>query len=418
MRLVLFICWLFCSAVSALAQESQPIIKRGRGISEIPQVPEGLKVTRFASGLGDISAMIGDVDGSIYISDQQRGRIFKLTDRNQDGVPDQSRVIASNLSTPSGLAVVGNDLYIADDAAVWTVPLNGGAKTVFVPLVNSNSDSGPRPLMAILPRRSDAAGSLVIGLNKQDGHGQLIRVDLSTRRAELLAKGTDPILSMARSGQSLWVGTPNAVAPVEGGAILMSDAYALKAPVTGLILPGQYTSNADGFETWAEHMIVALGHTQRQGTMTHGSQVKTIPTKFGNTNGLPKPFVSGFTASGNRTAWGKPGAMWMDARGLFLADSWSGTLWRISANLPKVIEKKPESVPEEITEPTPETPKSTALPLIDGIDQTPAATLKTGSQIESASRLKVGSTIVEKWEADKKAKEDAKKKEKDTKSKE
>lgn len=418
MRLVLFICLLISAATSALAQESQPITKRGRGISEVPQVQEGLIVSRFTSGLGDVSAMIGDVDGSIYTSDQTRGRVFKVIDRNKDGVLDQSRVIADGFSSPSGLAVIGNYLYVADAKAIWTVPLNGGPKTAFVSLGNSKSAGGSRPLIAVLPKRSDASGALVIGLNKQDGRGQLVSIDLSTRRADLLAEGPDAILSFARSGQSLWVGTANAIAPVRDGAILLSEAFSLKAPVTGLILPGQFTKNPEEFDRWAEHMIVSLGHTDRQGTMTKGSMVKTIPTKFGNTSGLPQPFVTGFTASGNRTAWGKPGAMWMDERGLFLADSWSGTVWRISADVPKAVIKDPQVIPAAIEAPEAKTPTSTVLPLIDGIEQTPAATLKKGSQIESASSLKVGSTIVQKWEADKKAKADAKKKAKAAKSKE
>ena len=59
-----------------------------------------------------------------------------------------------------------------------------------------------------------------------------------------------------------------------------------------------------------------------------------IPTEFGQINEKPRIIVEGFLARSGRSAWGDPGAMVMDTRGLFFTDKENGTLWRLSPTPP------------------------------------------------------------------------------------
>lgn len=410
MRLIFYFLLLLGGVQNALAQGAQDIQKRSRGISELPVVPEGLNVTRYASGFGEISAIAGASDGSLYVSDHKRGRVYYLSDRNKDGVPDLTRMIADGFSTPSGLVVIGENLYISDAYAIWVMPRGGGEKHAFVSLSNAKGLASPRPLMAMIlvnPQSQGEMPSLVMGLTKTDGTGQLISIDLATRRAERLAESPSRIHSLARSGASLWVGTDTGIMPMNGKELAEASFYNIDAPVNGLVLPGQFTETGSAFAKWKDHILVGLGHSTRQGTIFKGSQVAAIETQFGNTVGRPESFITGFVSKGGRTGWGQPGPMWVDGRGVFLTDSWSGTIWRISGENDEPPQPEPKvmgELPVETTIDTAET-KSTALPLVDGIEQTPASMIKSGSLIEKASTLEVGSTIIRKYEDDLKAKE-------------
>jgi len=130
-------------------------------------------------------------------------------------------------------------------------------------------------------------------------------------------------------------------------------------------------------------------------------QLIAVPTEFGQPSGPPRILVDGFLSSTGRSAWGKPGAMVMDKRGLFFADRYNGTVWRLSAK-PSVKETpKPEikKVTQEIDKPTlnPAKLPPSQRPLLIG-SGIKGSQISDASLLGPASQLETGSTIIDAYE--------------------
>src|SRR4029079_16530648 len=57
-------------------------------------------------------------------------RVTLLRDTNGDGIADVRSVFLSNLSSAFGMALVGNDFYVANSDAVMRFPYSSGATTI------------------------------------------------------------------------------------------------------------------------------------------------------------------------------------------------------------------------------------------------------------------------------------------------
>ena len=53
-------------------------------------------------------------------------RITLLRDTNGDGIPDTQTVFLDHLNSPFGVALVGNDLYVANTDAIGRYPYKTG----------------------------------------------------------------------------------------------------------------------------------------------------------------------------------------------------------------------------------------------------------------------------------------------------
>ncbi len=86
------------------------------------RVPQGLKVTVYASAVeGARSMTVGD-DGTLFVGTRDTGRVYAIRDENGDGVADKTRVLVENLVFPNGVAVIRGNLYIADMTGIRRVP--------------------------------------------------------------------------------------------------------------------------------------------------------------------------------------------------------------------------------------------------------------------------------------------------------
>ena len=112
---------------------------------EMPTAAPGLKVQAFATGLihprsvfvlpnGDVLAVesdgphapinrpkdyvMGIVKGMAKTGAKAPNRITILRDTNGDGIADQRAVFLDHLNSPFGIALVGDDLYVADTDAI------------------------------------------------------------------------------------------------------------------------------------------------------------------------------------------------------------------------------------------------------------------------------------------------------------
>lgn len=90
----------------------------GASIVSSLKVPDGFKVSLYASGLKNPRLLAVAPNGDVFVSDQGAGRVYVFPDRNKDGRPDSQQTFADGMNQPHGLAFHGNFLYVATTDAV------------------------------------------------------------------------------------------------------------------------------------------------------------------------------------------------------------------------------------------------------------------------------------------------------------
>src|SRR5258708_15042003 len=127
---------------------------------ESPTVPQGLQVHALASGFehqrqlyvlpdGDVLVVEGNgpkapihrpkdlITGWVQWFAGAKGeggnRITLLRDTKGDGIPDVRTVLLDHLNSPFGVALVGNDLYVANTDAIVRYPYQEGQTSITAP---------------------------------------------------------------------------------------------------------------------------------------------------------------------------------------------------------------------------------------------------------------------------------------------
>lgn len=86
------------------------------------RVPPGFAIEVWAADLPDARTLALGTRGTVFVGSRKAGAIYALTDRNGDGRPDETRVLASGLQLPTGLAFHDGDLYVAEVDRLWKWP--------------------------------------------------------------------------------------------------------------------------------------------------------------------------------------------------------------------------------------------------------------------------------------------------------
>jgi glucose/arabinose dehydrogenase len=82
------------------------------------QLPPGFKVNVFATGVGKPRMIAVADDGTVYIT--RRGNdVVALKDADGDGKSDEMKVVLKDLPQVHGIALRGNQVYLATPAEVW-----------------------------------------------------------------------------------------------------------------------------------------------------------------------------------------------------------------------------------------------------------------------------------------------------------
>ncbi|MFQ5887641.1 MAG: PQQ-dependent sugar dehydrogenase [Candidatus Hydrothermarchaeales archaeon] len=81
-------------------------------------LPEGFRISVFASGLEGARFMAIDSRGDLYLSQTGEGKITVLPDRDEDGIADEAITFAKGLNLPHGLAFYNEYLYVAETDGV------------------------------------------------------------------------------------------------------------------------------------------------------------------------------------------------------------------------------------------------------------------------------------------------------------
>ena len=367
-------------------------MQRGGTSSSLQTLPE-LEVTISASGLGKISAITLSEDGTLYTADKETGRIWSLSDRGQDGRIDLRRPLPYQFIRPTGLATIGQTLYVADQNAIWSIDPRSGQQEVAT--LKASNSIGKLHIL----RPSHDGSSLILGLTTQDQKLRILKIDIHTGQASLISESADgPLESFAiNGGFDIWTATKNTLGPMNVERIKFMGGQS----ASDLILPKQYKKPLDWPAQLKDHIIVSQ---DGPGAM----RLIAIPTEFGQISGEPRVLLEGFMNRSQRSAWGAPGVMAMDKRGLFVADHYNGTLLRLSPKpktQPKVMIVDTDSLSLPPSEEPSLSPKNESF----GISSTIKGTqINAKSTIVKPSNIEYGSKLIKDYD-EKKALEEAEK---------
>jgi len=373
---------------------------------ETPSVPQGFTITALATDLAIPRQMLVLPNGDILVAEgtgsgapkmrpkdviagilKARGksatkggdRITLLRDADRDGVAEARTVFIDGLNAPYGLALIGSDLYVANQDALlrfpyqdgqtrittagqevtklpselnhhWTKALTANADgTRLYVGIGSNSNAAERGMMAEQDRalvweidpqtgmhRSYATGLRnPTALDFNPATGELWAV--VNERDEIGPELVPDYLTSVREGAfygwpySYWGSNIDTrVRPQKPELVRRAVApdYALGSHVAALGLA--FAEGPVLGSTYAEGAFVGLHGSWNRNNLS-GYKVVWIPFSGGRPAGKPVDFVTGFL-DGNGNARGRPVGVAIDPIGsaLLIADDLSNTVWRVA----------------------------------------------------------------------------------------
>jgi glucose/arabinose dehydrogenase len=93
---------------------------------QVPQVPAGFTATPFATGLAHPRRLLVLPNGDVLVAEQSAGYLTLLRDDGSGHAAWIDRHV-EDLNRPYGLAWQGNNVLVADQDGIWSVPHNLGA---------------------------------------------------------------------------------------------------------------------------------------------------------------------------------------------------------------------------------------------------------------------------------------------------
>jgi len=373
-----------------------------------PTAAAGLAVTRFADGLahprwlyllpnGDVllaesssKPSAGSGPETIIGNNMMRSggafaeganHITLLRDTDGDGDADVKVKYIAGLNQPTGMALIGDSLYVANTDALLRFPYVAGAdsitapgeKIVDLPYRAEGNGHWTRTLLAsadgtkMYVAVGSASNIADAGIEAEKDRAAILEVDLATKQSRVFASGLrNPVgIAWEPSTNALWTSVnerdllgddlvPDYFTSVKDGAFygwpysyygktvdtrvkpqnptLVASAiapdYALGAHTaslglhfyTGQTLPASYRGGA---------FIGQHGSWNR--SQHAGYKVIFVPFAGGKPNGPPQDVLTGFlNAKGE--AQGRPVGVAQDARGaLLVADDVGKVVWRVTA---------------------------------------------------------------------------------------
>jgi len=310
-------------------------------------------------------------------------RVTLLRDADGDGVAETQSVFLSGLTSPFGVTLVDNTLYVANSDAVVRFPYSPGeteikaaaTKVVDLPggplnhhwTKNIVAASDGSKLYASIGSNSNVAEN---GIEKEEGRAAIWEVDPRTGSHRVFASGLRNPVGMAWEPETgaLWAAVnerdelgsdlvPDYITSVRDGgfygwpysyygshvdtrvkpqrpdlvATAIAPDYALGPHTASLgLASSRGTTLPDRF---ARGMFIGQ-HGSWNRKPRSGYKVIFVPFDGGRPSGTPIDVLTGFVKE-NGDAMGRPVGVAIDARGaLLVADDVGNTIWRVTA-LPK-----------------------------------------------------------------------------------
>jgi glucose/arabinose dehydrogenase len=304
-------------------------------------------------------------------------RIILLRDANGDGIAEHKSLFIDKLRSPFGMALVGNELYVANADAVVRFPYvqgqtrisAAGVKLTDLPAGRNHhwtknliASRDGRKLYATVGSNSNVAEN---GMEIEEGRAAIWEIDRATGLKRLFATGLRNPNGMAWEPQTrvLWtvvnerdeLGSdlvPDYLTSVKAGAFYgwpwsywgqhvdervkpprpdmvaraIAPDYALGAHVAALGLAFSDARMPPPFANGA--FIGEHGSWNRK--PHSGYKVVFVPFAGGKPSGAPVDFLTGFLSADGR-AYGRPVGVVLDKRGaLLVADDVGNVVWRVA----------------------------------------------------------------------------------------
>jgi glucose/arabinose dehydrogenase len=306
-------------------------------------------------------------------------QITLLRDADGDGVAETRTVFLEGLNSPFGMALVGNDLYVANTDAVVRFPYVQGETRIVMPgtrvvelpggplnhhwTKNIIASRDGSKLYATVGSNSNVAEN---GIDKEEGRAAIWEVDLKTGSKRIFASGLrNPNgLAWEPATGALWtvvnerdeIGSdlvPDYLTSVQDGAFYgwpysYFGAHVderVKPPRPDLVAKAVVPDYALGSHvaplglTFAEGNRLSARFANGAFVGEHGSwnrrppsgyEVVFVPFSKGKPAGNPLPVLTGFL-SPDGEAYGRPVGVAIDKRGaLLVADDVGDVIWRVS----------------------------------------------------------------------------------------
>jgi glucose/arabinose dehydrogenase len=385
---------------------------------EKPDVGKGLKVQALATGLQHPRSLYVLPNGDVLVVESKAppapaarrpkeivmnyieswvtsggntgpsNRITVLRGMNDNGTAKTQSVFLDHLNSPFGVALVGNDLYVADTDAIVKYPYTTGDTKITAPgTVLTPLPGGPIDHHWTKSLVASRDGSLLYvgvgsnsnitenGMEAEHNRADILEVDRATGRFRIFASGLrNPNgLSFEPQSGALWTVVnerdelgpdlvPDYMTSVKDGGFygwpysyfgqnldprvqpqrpdLVAKAivpdYALSSHVaplglafyTGTSLPETYRGGA---------FVGEHGSWDRQ--VLNGYKVIFVPFSNGHPSGAAQDVVTGFLNSDNQ-ARGRPVGLAVDQSGaLLIADDVGNTVWRVTSSDQQVTQR-------------------------------------------------------------------------------
>ncbi len=363
--------------VAALAQG----LDHPRWLAVLPNNDVLVAETNAPKRPGDATGLRGFVQG-LLMSGAGAGvpsanRITLLRDDGHGGV--ERHVFLKDLNSPFGMALVGNDLYVADTDALLRFPYRPGQTAITAPGVKlCDLPGGPinhhwtknvvaspdgRTLYVSVGSNSNVAEN---GLAAEEGRAAVWQVDAATGAHRVFASGLRNPVGMAWQPHTgaLWVAVnerdeigsdlvPDYMAAVQDGAFYgwpfsyygqhvdvrakpahpemvaraVAPDYALGAHTASL---GLAFSKAGTLPAALTEGAFVGQHGSWNREPRSGYRVVFVPFLDGRPAGMPVEVLTGFL-NGAGEAQGRPVGVAMDQRGaLLVADDVGNTVWKVT----------------------------------------------------------------------------------------
>ncbi|HEY0819727.1 MAG TPA: sorbosone dehydrogenase family protein [Rhizobacter sp.] len=374
-----------------------------------PQAAPGMRVNAFATGLDHPRWLHVLPNGDVLVAESNapprpaggqgiKGKVMKfmmkragaatpsanritlLRDTNGDGVADERSVFLENLNSPFGMALIGDQFYVANTDAVVRVAYPPGAKTIETAPVRLADLPGGElnhhwtksliaspdgsKLYATVGSNSNVGEN---GMDAEEGRAAVWEIDVKTGVKRLFATGLRNPNGMAwePSTNTLWtvvnerdeIGSdlvPDYMTSVrDGGFYGWPYSYfgqhvdeRVKPPRPDLVATALVPDYALGPHTaslglaWSAGNSLPPAYAQGMFIGQHGSwnrkphsgyKVIFVPFQNGKPSGAPLDVLTGFLGAGER-AHGRPVGVALDRQGaLLVADDVGNVVWRVSA---------------------------------------------------------------------------------------
>ncbi len=374
-----------------------------------PTAPAGVQVNAFASGLEHPRWLYTLPNGDVLVAETAapkrpedgkgiRGavqkkmmtkagsvvpsanRITLLRDANGDGVAEIKNPFLTGLNSPFGMALIGNDLYVANTDAIMKFAYTPGATSITTPgtrltdlpggdlnhhwTKNIIANKEGTKLYATVGSNSNVAEN---GMPAEEGRAAIWEVDVATGEKRLFATGIRNPNGMAWVPETgtLWTVAnerdelgddlvPDYLTSVKEGAFygwpysyygqhvddrvqpprpdMVAKAippdYALGSHVAALGLV--YAADTALSERLSNGMFIGE-HGSWNRTVPSGYKVVFVPFVNGKPNGMPVDVLTGFV-SDKGEAWGRPVGVELDKGGaLLVADDVGNVIWRAAS---------------------------------------------------------------------------------------